>query len=355
MGENALTLEEEIVKCLFQSRPIGNLIENIAEVAIFSDITKPYLKNSLPLSYICACTCEGLLAKSHFFSSTILHALVCLGELEPFRLAYGHSIPKFEELFRNSDLANEPLYRVKHESNDSLDVINSEVNALQATEEILNIYSDKPDKYYLHPYKVYWFLVSKLNIDTMVASRYHSTQGLLRLIIQFIHYYNGYRNGEYLEVNKIVSLYEKLEPEIKKDNPEVLPIGVDFEFTQVSNILEIFFDRFIEFSMKKDSNARLACLSRLTNMAIQTIRLLNEYQSSDVTNKMDSLLSILDSKLRTLYDDLRESRLANYYFHERWREKCKITTRYRPLPFLNRVDEESDIFRQTIQELQSHF
>jgi len=355
MTKNDLALEKELARSLFEDVPIERLLKKFADKEVFSKITKQFLDKSSPLSFICACTCEGLLAKSHFYSSTFMHALVCLDKLQPYRLENGHKIKEFEELFNNSDLANEPFYLVKGVSNESLKFINREVIALKATEKILNIYSGKPNMYHLHPYKVYWFLVSRLDIDKNVASRYHSTQGLLRLIIQYILYYNDYKDGEYIEVDRILNLYEQLGPDIKKDQPVVLPIGVDYEFTQVSKIIETFFDEFIKFSNEKNKDEKLLDLSRLTNMAIQTLRLLNEYQSGIVTKKMDSLLSMMDERLMILYNDLRENRLAKYYYYERWREKCKITTRYHPLPFLTREDRESDIFQLTIQELQAYF
>ena len=353
MTENDSKLEEELAKSLFNNLPIEELLFNFAEKEISHNITKPFLDNSSPLSFICACTCESLMAKSHFYSSIFLYALVCLERLRPFRLAYGHKIKQLEELFKNSPLANEPLYRLEGLVTDSVKFISSEINALRATEKILNLYSGNSDNYYLHPYKVYWFLVSELGIDKSVASRYHSTQGLLRLLINYLLFYKEYPDSEYPEDDKILVMYAELESKIKRNEPEVLPLGVDYEVTSVLTIIETFFDEFIKYSMEKNKEDKLSDLSHLTNMAIQILRLLNEYQSGAINEKMDSLLGMMDKKLTYLYNDLSESRLAKYYFIERWREKCKITNRYRPLSFLNKVERKSDISHFTIQELQS--
>ena len=225
------------------STQIETIIETCADQENFSRISGNFLKTYTPIRFLCSCTCEGLLCRSHFFSTTILNILCCMERLAQYRLGNGPEI-ELQNIFNGTSLSDEPLFVVPKER--IVHTGSTDVNALSILNEILGNFNKSPDnKFGKHPYKLYWFLVEELKVNIGTASKHHSTQGLLRIIINYLIYRNkpnvSEHTGNYPSVSEIKEWYEKAVTDMRDKDPIILPYGVEYEFKEVNKILKTFF------------------------------------------------------------------------------------------------------------------
>jgi len=342
MNKNQPTdwLSEHKIALLFDdSIPIDKLLFEFSDDNMMNSFTSELIKKYTPMNFICSCTGEGLLGRSHFFSSIFFNALVTLNRLSIHRLGFGHGIDEFEKEFKNSDIEDSPFYRVEEGSFDKKYAnkhASLEKNALNSIIKILSLTKEKKG---YHPYKFYWFLTKELNKNLPSASKYHSTLGLMRILLHSLFEYLGINNGEYPSADYILAEYKKIfEEKVSQRNIVVLPIGVDHDFKLSCEFVDLFFDAFSERLLFSD-NDNINSFNSLISLASYLIEILCSYPSPFINNKVQSFVNKLDDKLSFVYNNIEHDK-DNYFkfcFEYKWKKKIETSIKY--LPILEREPE----------------
>jgi len=283
------------------------------------------------IPFICICSCEGLTGKSHFFCFALLSMFQAINKLKQVRLGSAHRLKKLVDAFNSTILRNEPLYISEdYEHDKAIFYTDQIVEELTSTVYILQKYSQhrksdpnrKDIDKTLHPFHVYWYLVKKLNIPIETATRYHTTHGIVRIILTYLMVYREKGNKNLVfSKNKLTNYYEGLRNEISesKEPIEIMPKAVDYEYEEVFNLLKCFYD----LSVKKaiDEGESLKWLKQLTKLSLQILKISSEYINMEIIEKQNSLLKMMDDYLSILFSNSEDKDNAEYYYLERWKEQ----------------------------------
>lgn len=337
-----LKLAEEtkakVVKILYDKDKMNlrNALLLFADKQHYEKYYKKQEENS-DIPFICIGSCEGLLARSHFMVSAILSILECSEWVNRSRLGNGHKIKRFLRSFKNTLLRDEPLFSTKGSETNSKH-INRSYRELKATERLLKNFKRHKT---LHPCKVYWFLVGKEKINLRKASRFHSQQGMMRLIINYL-YSHFEKDAQKWNINYTTALeyYTSIGKEF--EDKEVLPIGIDYELNEVFDLLNIFFKEFIKYAKAKDKEDRIKNFGNLTDLSIQMLRISNDYRNAKVKENLNKFALMMNNHLLSYYKELPRSDKATF-FYRRWHSKCQIVDRFQNLSFIPLENNEKTI------------
>ncbi|MCD4664070.1 MAG: hypothetical protein K8R68_02290 [Bacteroidales bacterium] len=311
---------DSIAEDIVTQKPLHRIIPKLAVKSHYNNYSKKIIERLKPFSFICACTCESLLSRSHFISYILLNSLSCMNSLIPYRLSSGHDFEDFY-VFKGSVIEDEPLFKVVPQPIIEIEIQKKyEFTILDATKQILTRFSKR---HYLHPYKVYWYLVKKANVDIETASTFHSSQGVVRLCISYLLALKKLDPFK-IDVNTIISNYSDLEDSVREANPTVLPNGVTYGFNNSFSLLNSFYSAFKSKFYISYENDKVFLFGRIINFSIQVLRLSSEYESKVIKENLNSLVSMIDESLSEMKAIITNKKIADYYFFDRWRSKCKI-------------------------------
>ena len=148
MAQQSLHEKKELISEIFERKiSINDIFYAITDISYHNKIYRNFKIAKLPIPYICVCTTERMLGRSHFKTSVFLFMLECLGKAEFYRLGVGHDEPCFVQEFGDSNLTNEPLFLFTGETRDSshehkkADYCQLLLEELRAAEKIIEKYS----------------------------------------------------------------------------------------------------------------------------------------------------------------------------------------------------------------------